>query len=73
MSNRTLFEFNHDHAVKIKSDPEGFARAMVLYLNSGHPRMATGLEHFGVRTFGMRHHTDDFSINWGGIKASEGA
>lgn len=70
MSNRTLFEFNHDLAFRIAEDPEGFARAMTFYLNSGHPCSATGLKTFGVQRFGMRHHSDDFMIQWGATKVS---
>lgn len=72
MSNRTLFEFNHDYAHKIEGNQESFCRALGQYLNSGSPENADALERYGVRCFGMRHHSDAFEINWGGVKAQEG-
>lgn len=73
MSNRSLVEFNHDLSFRIKEDPEGFARALGFYLNSGHELHARGLDYFGVRVFGMRRHYDGFKLSWGAITASENA
>lgn len=66
MSNRSLFEFNHDSAHKIAKEPRVFAELMDRYTKSGSPEDAEDLERFGVRLFGMRRHSDEFSIEWGG-------
>ncbi len=71
MSNRTLIEINHDYAHKIEGNQESFCRALGLYLNSGNRENADQLERYGVRVFGMRHHSDGFSIKWGAHKAEE--
>lgn len=71
MSNRTLIEINHDLTGKIDRYPSIFVEALVRYLNSAGPDTANDLREFGIRVFGMRHHSDAFSIDWGGIKASE--
>ena len=70
MGNRSLVEINHDYTGEIKRDPEGFVRALTLYLQSGHHLSARGLEQFGVHVFGMKHHSDGYSIEWGGKKSS---
>lgn len=62
MSNRTLMEFNHDHAYSVERDPEGFVRAVSLYLSSGSRREAEALERYGVTVIRMRHHSDDFMV-----------
>ena len=71
MSNRSLFEFNHDLAHQIESDPEGFVRALMFYLNSGAGKWATGLQHFGLTYHGMRHHSDGFHLEWGSCVTEE--
>lgn len=71
VSNRTLFEFNHDFAGEIKRNPTDFEQALMRYLSSGCRETAEYLERYGVRRFGMRHHSDAFSIDWGGNKAAE--
>ena len=71
MSNRSLIEINHDYWYTLKDDPEGFVMALRLYLGSANKDTAERLERFGIRVFGMRHHSYGFEINWGGIKVSE--
>lgn len=66
MSNRSLFEFNHDHSHTIEANQESFCRALQMYLSSGSRESAERLKLYGVRVFGMRHHTDGFAIAWGG-------
>lgn len=67
MSNRTLIEFNHDFSHSIAKDPAGFAADLGAYLSSASPRTAEILERrYGMRVFGMRHHSDGFDIKWGG-------
>lgn len=66
MSNRSLIEFNHDFSHAIKRDPAGFAADLGAYLSSASPRTASILEdRYGLRVFGMRHHSDGFDIRWG--------
>lgn len=65
MSNRTLFEVNHDHSHKIERDKEGFADALGRYLASGSDESAEALDHYGVRVFAMRHHSDAYDLKWG--------
>jgi hypothetical protein len=57
MSNRSLLEFNHDYAGTIKRDPEGFLRAIEMYLNSACDDTASPLRHYGVTVKHMRHHS----------------
>jgi hypothetical protein len=69
LSNRTLIEINHDFAEYI--DSVRFRDALWRYLRSADRESAEDLERFGVRVFGMRHHSDAYDINWGGVMASE--
>lgn len=72
MSNRSLFEINHDYTGNIDRAREGeLERALLRYLRSVDKDSAANLERFGIRVFGMRHHSDGFEIQWGAIKASE--
>jgi len=71
MSNRSLIEINHDFSHVIERDPYSFASALCRYLGSASPANAEALERYGVRIFGMRHHSDSFNIEWGFTKASE--
>lgn len=71
MSNRTLIEINHDHWSHIKDRPQQFADAVCRYLGSGSVSYAEELEYYGIRVFGMRHHTDAFDITWGFVKANQ--
>lgn len=72
MSNRSLIEINHDYVGTIDKAREGeFERALLRYLRSADTDSAANLERFGVRVFGMRHHSDGFNIEWGGTKATE--
>lgn len=71
MSNRSLLEINQDRWPAIHNDPQGFADAISGYLNSASPEHVLALERFGIRVFGMRHHSNGFTINWGGAKHSE--
>lgn len=65
MSNRSLIEINHDFSHLIEHDSEAFLLALGRYLRSGSTRNAVELERWGVRVFGMRHHTEGFDIKWG--------
>lgn len=71
MSNRSLFEFNHDYVEEIRKNPAGFVADLEAYLNSGSPRTAAVLkDRYHINHFGMRHHSDGFDIQWGGSKAA---
>lgn len=72
MSNRTLIEINHDFTHVIERHPEEFDCDIIRYLCNADQSNAERLLKYGIRVFGMRHHSDAFEINWGGIKASEG-
>lgn len=66
MSNRSLMEFNHDFAGQLGHDPDGFLRELSSYLNSGDEESAARLKAlYGVRVFGMRHHSEEYGIKWG--------
>lgn len=66
MSNRSLIEVNHDFAGIIDRATEGqVERALLRYLRSGDRNSAENLEQYGIRVFGMRHHSDAFHIEWG--------
>ena len=69
MSNRSLFEFNHDHAAAIEHDPEGFVAMILSHLRSGGDRPRDIFR--GIRFFGMRHHSAGFKIKWGAHEAEE--
>lgn len=69
MSNRTLFEFNHDMADKIEHNPEEFVRAMIYYLNSALAGHASALTKYGITRLGIRHHSEPFDVTWGAFKA----
>lgn len=71
MSNRTLIEINHDLWFRIRANTTGFAMVVCDYLRCSDSRSAEALQDFGIRVFGMRHHSDSFSIDWGGIRARE--
>lgn len=66
MSNRTLIEFNHDYAGQIMADEEGFMLALGRYLNSADKIGEQGLERYGVRVIGMRHHSEPVNVRWPG-------
>lgn len=63
MSNRTLIEINHDYAKELRTP--AFLEALALYVNGADSESRKRLERFGVRVFGMRHHSDGFEIKWG--------
>lgn len=66
MGNRSLIEINHDMSAYIKRDPAGFVADMGAYLSSASPRTADVLmQRYGVRVFGMRHHSEGFELHWG--------
>jgi hypothetical protein len=71
MSNRTLIEINHDLWHMIKERPQAFTEALICYLGSAGPRTIEPLGHFGIRVFGMRHHSEMFEIMWGVHRAAE--
>lgn len=73
MSNRSLLEFNHDHWHRIKTSSQAFVDALMRYSASASKENAAALEPFGIRVFGMRHHSEGFDIQWGYHKASETA
>jgi hypothetical protein len=59
VSNRTLFEINHDYAVRDQTD---LLPALQRYLSSGDRQSAEELERFGIRVIGMRHHSGKYII-----------
>jgi hypothetical protein len=63
MSNRTLIEINHDFAPSLRLPL--FLEALANYVRSADSRSREELEKYGVRVFGMRHHSEGFSIQWG--------
>lgn len=65
MSNRSLFEFNHDYSHRIEDDPEGFIEAIQNYLKGGDKQAANQLKKYGLKWFGMRHHSDKYDVTWG--------
>lgn len=72
MSNRTLLEINHDCSGAIDRAPSGqFERALLRYLRSASKENAAALEPYGIRVFGMRHHSEGFKVAWGAHEASE--
>lgn len=60
MSNRTLFEINHDFSPLLADDQ--FVPCLRRYLGSAAREDAVALEGFGVRIIAMRHHSNDFHI-----------
>lgn len=71
ISNRSLFEFNHDYWWKIESTRAEFGEALQQFLASASLKNADALERFGIRWFGTRHHSDAFETNFGGVKTAE--
>lgn len=71
MSNRTLIELNHDFTHYVEGEPEAFARALAAYARSASKENAEKLERWGVKVFGMRHHSEGYRITWGYTKASQ--
>lgn len=71
MSQRSLFEINHDCYSEIKRYPEAFTEHLQRFLSSGDKESAQALEFFGFRFFGRRHHSDGFVIEWGGNRHME--
>lgn len=63
MSNRTLIEINHDRYRDLNTP--AFLDALALYIRSADKDSRKALEEFGVRVFGMRHHSDSFEVRWG--------
>lgn len=59
MSNRSLFEINHDYAVRDQAD---LLPALQRYLNSAGRSNAEALERYGIRVIGMRHHSSNYVI-----------
>lgn len=58
MSNRSVFEFNHDLFHRSKDDPQGFVDALQGYLRCACAETAEPLKRYGLTWFGMRHHSD---------------
>ena len=74
MSNRSLFEINHDFADAIKRDPAGFVADLDAYLSSGSMRCAAILkDRYHINLHGIRHHAEAFEIKWGVYKSSHAA
>ena len=71
MSNRSLIEINHDFSGTVRRDQNGFLNTLLAYLGSASPENAAALAHFGIKVFGMRHHSDPYAIDWGGHKHEE--
>lgn len=63
MSNRTLIEINHDYGRQLNT-PD-FWDALANYIRSAGPEERKELARFGVRVFGMRHHSEGFKVQWG--------
>jgi len=60
MSNRTLIEINHDY---IPEQGPAFLAALRRYLMSASRESAAGLEQYGVKVIGMRHHSGNFILD----------
>jgi hypothetical protein len=73
LSNRTLIEINHDFAHMVKENPERFAEELYRYLGSASAENASNLTKYGIRRFGIRHHSEAFDIKFGCFKAAETA
>lgn len=65
MSTHSLISLNHDYVTAIEKDPEGFVKALVAHMRlPGGPR-TEALQDYHVVSFGVRHHSDPFSVKWG--------
>lgn len=74
MSNRTLLEFNHDQAWRIKENPEPFLAAINEMLRAGVDDGALlTLGSYGVKWHGQRHHSDGYSVKWGAHVSAQAA
>ena len=69
MSNRSLIEINHDFAKALNTP--AFLDALAMYVNSASREHRAALLPFGVKVFGMRHHSEDYHIEWGAHRALE--
>ena len=65
MSNRSLFEVNHDRYAEIEVYKDGFVLALLAYLRSGSEEDARALETFGLSFYGQRHHSEPRWVTWG--------
>jgi hypothetical protein len=74
MSNRTLIEINHDLSGVIERAPAGAVEhALLRYLRSASKENAAKLADYGIKVFGMRHHSEGFEIKWGTLDFAEQA
>jgi hypothetical protein len=71
MSNRSLMEFNHDRTQEIFEDTPGFIVALDNYLANASKRNVEALKHYGIRIFGMRHHSEPFFVKWGAHESAD--
>ena len=72
MSNRTLIEINHDYGHAIARNQSTVCDLVGDLIRGGaDAQVMAQLERFGIRVFGTRHHSDDFTIEWGGSKVAE--
>ena len=58
MSNRSLFEFNHDMTGQIVMNPKQFVDDILSFLGSASQENADRLERYGMTYIGTRHHTE---------------
>lgn len=58
VSNRTIIELNHDYCPHNEKDAKEFGIRLWLYIRSGDSTLLP----LGVRSFGMRHHTENVTI-----------
>src|SRR5262245_4811950 len=70
MSNRSLFEINHDYWHEIEARPEEFVKVLLYYLGNGDRKILERIPG-RLRCFGMRHHSEGFKIRWGAHCAEE--
>jgi hypothetical protein len=57
MSNRSLFEIDHDFFDRLHNDPQGFMDKLQKYLHSGSKEDAEPLRHYGLRWYGFLYHS----------------
>jgi hypothetical protein len=69
MGNRSLIEINHDLFGVIDGAPTGaLEQSLLRYLSSASKEDAALLACYGIKVFGMRHHSDGFEIKWGALE-----
>ena len=58
MSNRSVFEFNHDFSSEIAKNEERFVSLLLNYIRCACADNARPLERYGLTWYGSRHHSD---------------